>query len=119
MEDNKIAQSTPTSETIFGSIKDRIKGFGVEYIEFESVELFEHYDQIQGIINNIRDEKKPVFLRIHSNRLKSHSKGDDNRDPSLIEKLNELDPINQLEKKSSELFKEIKRFRYSFSRRYS
>lgn len=108
LEDNKIAQSTPTSETIFGSIKDRIKGFGVEYIEFESVELFEHYDQIQGIINNIRDEKKPVFLRIHSNRLKSHSKGDDNRDPSLIEKLNELDPINQLEKKSSELFKELK-----------
>lgn len=107
LEDNKIAQSTPTSETIFGSIENRVKGFGVEYREFESIDLFDNYEIIQEIIGSIRSDKRPVFLHIHSSRLKSHSKGDDNRDPELIKELQEQDPINQLKINSPEIYGEI------------
>jgi 2-oxoisovalerate dehydrogenase E1 component len=92
MENNGYAQSTPFKMIKMGEIKNRIEGFGVNYIK-TSIWASDFETAIHEAVIKTR-EGQPVFLEIECYRLNSHSKGDDNRDVLEIERFVDIDPIN-------------------------
>ena len=94
LEKNDISQSTSFKQNFSGDLKKRIEGFGIEY-QFTSIYDIQHLDEtFNKSINKARSESKPIFIEVEVGRLYSHSKGDDNRDPKVVEKLIFKDPLN-------------------------
>jgi 2-oxoisovalerate dehydrogenase E1 component len=94
LEKNNISQSTSFKQNFHGDLKNRIEGFGIEY-QFTSIYDIEHLDEtFNKSINKSRSESKPIFIEVEVGRLYSHSKGDDNRDPKVVEDLTLKDPLN-------------------------
>ena len=81
LEDNGIAQSTPSIHTFSGDLELRVRGFGLSYHLIDRIE--NQICDIEFAINYARDFV-PQFLHIKSHRLLSHSKGDDNRNSDYI-----------------------------------
>jgi 2-oxoisovalerate dehydrogenase E1 component len=94
-EDNEIAQSTLQNYNLAGSIRDRVKSFGIKYF-FATTDNVSDLDlESKNAITLVRSLREPVFLHIKTNRLKAHSKGDDTRDNLKIKELEAVDPINK------------------------
>lgn len=108
VEKNGIAQTTSNNQTIAGTIEYRAKAFDIEYFKSTTNNVSDLMDQTEKAISFSRNNKRPVLLEIQTNRLMSHSKGDDNRDPLKIKDLEKLDPINILSKENPKLFSEMK-----------
>ena len=93
VEDNLVAQSTPSEKTFRGNLEMRVMGFGLKYLFAQDNEL----DSLQFVLSEARDnlEKQiPTVLHIRTKRLGPHSKGDDNRKVSDIDALCERDLIS-------------------------
>lgn len=99
IEHNHYAQSTPTDNTISGSIIDRVKAFGINCSELESNDIEKLYSALSPIVSNVRKTQTPYVFVHHTYRLGPHSKGDDNRDKKEIEKWKAKDPLLLLENK--------------------
>jgi len=95
LESNGMAQSTSTEQTFSGDIKKRIEGFGLSYLETSTNDLSDLDIKVNKAINQVRNHN-PTLININTNRLNSHSKGDDNRDDLLIKKLNDEDFLNKI-----------------------
>jgi 2-oxoisovalerate dehydrogenase E1 component len=105
LENNGIAQSTSMKQTFRGSIEKRVNGFGWDYRSTSSDNL-EHLDRIiSESILSVRRGKRPLLVEIHTHRLNSHSKGDDNRDKAELERMRSSDLINQLLLDEDQVFK--------------
>lgn len=96
VENNGIAQSTPQSQFLSGTIEGRAHAFGVKYFECDSRDFQQTEAVISEVFAFIRAEHKPAVLNVISYRLGSHSKGDDNRAQSQVEELKQLDFLNVL-----------------------
>ncbi len=91
LEDNKVAQSTPSSKTFAGNIEKIIRGFGIEYYKCDG----NNFDSMVNAIEEALSKYNiPTFLHLETNRLSSHSKSDDNRDENFIKELEEKDILN-------------------------
>tara|TARA_X000000368_G_scaffold81015_1_gene60840 strand:- start:5185 stop:7098 length:1914 start_codon:yes stop_codon:yes gene_type:complete len=91
LEDNKIAQSTPSSRTFNGNIKEIVEGYNINYVSCDS----NNYDSmLEAAQNVVKNSKKPYFIHLHTQRLSSHSKSDDNRKKEDIEVLKNNDILN-------------------------
>jgi 2-oxoisovalerate dehydrogenase E1 component len=101
LESNGMAQSTSTEQTFSGDMQKRIEGFGIEYIETTTDDLFDLDIKVNKAITQVRDENKPTLINIKTNRLNSHSKGDDNREESKIKKLKDKDFLNKIYEEDS------------------
>ena len=101
LESNGMAQSTSTEQTFSGDMQKRIEGFGIEYIETNTDNLFDLDIKVKKAITKVRDENKPTLINIKTNRLNSHSKGDDNREESKIKKLKDKDLLNKIYKEDA------------------
>ncbi len=94
VEDNEISQSTPSRKVLPGAgIPERLRAFGIDCIEVDSANPSAMYAGIESI------EKKwpnsnPIAIICKSYRLRSHSKGDDTRNPEIVLKL--PDPLKIL-----------------------
>ena len=95
VENNRIAQTTKTSETIGGSIVARGKAFGLQtwHVDDGDPELFQRVDEI---VNCVRSSRQPGFLVIDTMRLGPHSKGDDLRDDAEMSEIRARDPLMRL-----------------------
>jgi TPP-dependent pyruvate/acetoin dehydrogenase alpha subunit len=94
LENNRIAQTTPIELSVAGAIADRFRAFGIPSEELDSSDILEILPIAQDLINQVRREKKPRAFIINTYRFGPHSKGDDTRDPDLIEKIRrDHDPI--------------------------
>jgi 2-oxoisovalerate dehydrogenase E1 component len=82
MENNGYAQSTPFALMYKGNIKDRINGFGIQYLSTTIWD--ESFEEIVKEAVNLTRTGQPVFVEIECYRLNPHSKGDDNRDEKEI-----------------------------------
>lgn len=101
-EDNGIAQSTMTSVFKLDNLEERIRGFSCEYREANT----DDWDELDHVIDSSIELVRiniPVFIRIKTRRLMSHSKGDDNRPDYEISKNFKDDPLNNLLLSSAEL----------------
>jgi 2-oxoisovalerate dehydrogenase E1 component len=106
LEKNNISQSTSFRQNFSGNIEDRVRGFGINYFKTSIYDLSDLDDKIKNAFTYSRNERKPVFIEIELGRLNSHSKGDDNRSLNEIQKLKQIDPLNNFLLKNSEFIYE-------------
>ena len=94
IENNGIAQTNAIENHLSGTISGRISAFSVEFEEMTSTNVFDINLKTAEIISKIKRDLIPRVLIVNNQRLGPHSKSDDYRDISEIEK---LDPIKILE----------------------
>ena len=94
LENNGIAQTTPSSLAIAGDIRKRFEAFDIPTAEVDSSDILEILPLAGDLVNQVRRTGTPRALVISTARLGSHSKGDDTRSPSELAGLWEVrDPI--------------------------
>ncbi len=97
VENNRIAQTTPTELSIAGKIPSRFEAFDITTTELETSDVEEISSASDRIISEIRRTNKPQALIIHTYRFGPHSKGDDTRTQKKVEQLKqEHDPLSIL-----------------------
>ncbi len=95
IENNEIAQSTSIRQNLSGSIESRARAFDIEYRYADSSDYPQLSEVVARSIEYVRKMNLPLILEIRSYRLMSHSKGDDNRSPEMVEALWQRDLIEQ------------------------
>jgi len=93
-EINGIAQSTNVATVQAGDLERRAATFGIETISSDIWDVEALLADTSRAIDIVRREQRPVFHAIHCFRLNPHSKGDDLREPALIEAHRDRDPLN-------------------------
>jgi acetoin:2,6-dichlorophenolindophenol oxidoreductase subunit alpha len=91
VEHNRIAQSTPTTAQLAGTIGGRAAGFGITFSESDSLDVNEVRAAAAPHIERVRATRRPHVLLQHTVRLGPHSKGDDSRPAGEIRRLHDLD----------------------------
>ena len=79
LEDNRIAQTTPTALGIAGSMPDRFSAFGIPAAELDTSDVQVIQTTAQALLAEIRQAGMPRALILHTCRFGPHSKGDDTR----------------------------------------
>ncbi len=85
VENNGIAQSTPTQVQMAGSVADRAAAFGIDHHRLESIDINEIRDVLADPIARVRNEHRPLVVEFATHRLGPHSKGDDTRPADVLE----------------------------------
>lgn len=83
VENNGIAQTTPITLNLAGTIEARARAFDVEYTRIDvtaGTSLPQVRDAAGQKLNACRSESRPVVIECVVDRLGPHSKGDDTRD---------------------------------------
>lgn len=107
IENNGIAQSTDINQHFAGSIERRVRSFDVEYFSTSTNNVEILLEDVKNAVNYTRDNQRPCVIEIKTQRLKSHSKSDDNRDPEIVEKLWSKDPIIRFKNDHPDIYAEI------------
>lgn len=87
VENNGIAQSTPRAYHTAGSIADRTRAFGIAHHRCVRHDVLALQAELAPLLSHVRSTGSPLVLEFETNRLGSHSKGDDTRNPDDVEKL--------------------------------
>src|SRR5215472_12283655 len=95
VEHNGIAQTTPTAETIGGSIAERGDAFGLRTWELDDSRP-DFLASAETVVREVRERRVPGYLVIRTARLGPHSKGDDLRDAAELEAIRCRDPLARL-----------------------
>lgn len=95
VENNRIAQTTPTAMTTGGSIEARGRAFGLTTWRLDDASP-DFLQQTEDVVKVMRESRRPGFLVIDTQRLGPHSKGDDLRDPEEIAAIRERDPLARI-----------------------
>ncbi len=95
VENNGIAQTTPTRDTIAGSIEARGAAFGLRVwrIGDDDPELFARAEEA---VAEVRSTGSPGFLVLDTMRMGPHSKGDDPRSDAEMDVIRRRDPLDRL-----------------------
>lgn len=101
LENNGIAQSTPSDLTLAGDILSRARAFGIRCEQVDTWEWRNMAATVTKALKYVRDEGRPFFLQVDTYRLKAHSKGDDTRPPEVVAPYEAKDPLNLLLKKET------------------
>jgi 2-oxoisovalerate dehydrogenase E1 component len=95
VENNGIAQTTPTAKTVAGSIPFRAAAFGVESWRLDDSSP-DFLRDVETVVQCMRVKRRPGLLVIDSQRLGPHSKGDDLRSAAEISAIRARDPLQRL-----------------------
>ncbi len=94
VENNRIAQTTPTGQVLAGDIAARFAAFGIPTIELDTSDVLEIHSAAGDLLDDIRSRGMPQALILHTCRFGPHSKGDDTRDAKLVAVLrHQRDPL--------------------------
>ncbi len=94
VEHNHIAQTTPSSIALSGSISGRFAAFDIPAIELDSSDVLDISGAAQDILSITRESSSPHALILQTCRFGPHSKGDDTRPPEEIDRMrSERDPV--------------------------
>lgn len=94
VENNHIAQTTPTKLVLAGDIEARFQAFGISTSQVETSDVLALQTTACQILEHLRTTPAPQALIIHTQRFGPHSKGDDTRLADQIKQLRELyDPL--------------------------
>jgi TPP-dependent pyruvate/acetoin dehydrogenase alpha subunit len=94
LENNHIAQTTPVELAVAGDISDRFSAFGIPSYQIASSDVLEICPLAANLLAQVRQEQHPVALIIDTHRFGPHSKGDDTRDPVIVDLMRrDFDPI--------------------------
>ncbi|WP_116127827.1 dehydrogenase E1 component subunit alpha/beta [Lewinella sp. IMCC34183] len=106
IENNGYAQSTSFRQTFAGSVEERVRGFGLEYIHSSTFDL-DDLDQASRRAVETARGGRPVVLEIETYRLNSHSKSDDNRREEEVAEYRGKDMINAFAEAQPEAYREL------------
>ena len=95
VENNGIAQTTHTADTIGGSISARGEAFGLRTWELDDGRA-DFLHSAEDIVRQVRETRRPGFLVIRTARLGPHSKGDDLRAAPELDAIRQRDPLARL-----------------------
>jgi 2-oxoisovalerate dehydrogenase E1 component len=101
VENNRIAQTTPTEQTIGGSIRQRGEAFGLATWQLDDASP-EFLQQVEQIVERVRTTSLPGLLVVDTMRLGPHSKGDDARPEQEMRAIRERDPLAAVGRKLTE-----------------
>lgn len=104
LENNRVAQSTPQEQTLAGDIDARAAAFGIATGSGETWNPEALIAAAGKAVAFVRSGKGPFFLRVDTDRLKAHSKGDDDRPAAEVAKLRERDPLRAIRAAEPELY---------------
>lgn len=90
-ENNGIAQTTPTSAQLAGTIGDRARAFGCRFAHFTSRHVDEIRDELRPLVEQTRQGAGPLVVEFATHRLGPHSKGDDTRSAEELRHAHEHD----------------------------
>ena len=94
LEDNAIAQTTPTVLAMAGSMAARFTAFAIPVIELDSSDVREIRSVAEALTSEMRSDNHPRALIIHTVRFGPHSKGDDTRPEADVAELRRTrDPL--------------------------
>lgn len=79
VENNRIAQTTPTELALAGSISGRFEAFGIPVTQIETSDVIQIHQVAKQVVQQVRDTSQPMALVIDTVRFGAHSKGDDTR----------------------------------------
>ncbi|MEU7935366.1 thiamine pyrophosphate-dependent dehydrogenase E1 component subunit alpha [Micromonospora echinofusca] len=85
VEHNGIAQSTPTSAQMAGSVADRCAAFGIRHVEVTGVDVAAIRATLGPLVAAVRHDGSPLVVEFDTVRLGPHSKGDDTRTPAELD----------------------------------
>jgi 2-oxoisovalerate dehydrogenase E1 component len=86
-EDNGVAQSTPQSAALAGSVLARAEAFGLPTWSGTTDEPASLFNVAADALRTVRSSGKPGFFHVRVARLNAHSKGDDERPKELLASL--------------------------------
>jgi TPP-dependent pyruvate/acetoin dehydrogenase alpha subunit len=94
IEDNRIAQTTPINMALAGEIRLRLEAFDIPVLELDTSDVLEILPTAEEALSHVRQHLRPMALVLHTFRFGPHSKGDDAREKSDLEKIRgERDPV--------------------------
>jgi TPP-dependent pyruvate/acetoin dehydrogenase alpha subunit len=96
VEHNGVAQTTPTQMQMAGSVAGRCAAFDIPVAEISGHDLDETLAAARKVIDATRAEQRPHCVVSHAIRLGPHSKGDDTRDPAMLQAAWAKDPVLRL-----------------------
>ena len=124
VENNRVAQSTPISMNMAGTIEGRVRAFEVEYLAIDDIDIKAIRLLTEPFIEKVRTSRRPGVIEFNTVRLGPHSAGKEWRTDIELENVRkkdwhpiirsrdvaffdavETDIINEL----NELYKEVER----------
>ncbi len=94
VENNHIAQTTPTSAALAGSLSARFSAFNIPVVELDSSDVLEILPVGKNLIDQVRQTLTPGALILNTERFGPHSKGDDTRPDEALKQLRQRrDPL--------------------------
>ena len=104
-ENNFFAQSTPQDINLAGDIRARAAAFGIKTFKGDTWNPELLMGAAKEAIDYVRDETKPAFFLVETYRLNAHSKGDDDRDPAVVNSFREKDFLQVFQNESPSYYK--------------
>lgn len=94
LENNGIAQTTPTELALAGEISARFSAFGIPVREIDTSDVLAVQAAAAELLAQVRQTGAPRALVIHTCRFGPHSKGDDTRPKAEVDSMKEQrDPL--------------------------
>ncbi|RFS86621.1 thiamine pyrophosphate-dependent dehydrogenase E1 component subunit alpha [Actinomadura spongiicola] len=91
VEHNGVAQSTPTTAQMAGTIAGRAAAFGVEHHRVGTADVAAIRRELAPRVARVRAGDGPLVAEFATHRVGPHSKGDDTRPPGVIREAEEAD----------------------------
>lgn len=79
VENNHIAQTTPSEMALAGNIAARFNAFDIPVVELDTSNVLEVWSAAGAQVEAVRSASTPHALLLHTCRFGPHSKGDDTR----------------------------------------
>jgi 2-oxoisovalerate dehydrogenase E1 component len=96
LEDNAIAQTTPSSVGVAGDMLARAEAFGIDAARLEGADAPALQRDFAALVESMRGREAPVFRVVRTVRLGPHSKRDDDRSEEEMAELRTRDPVTRL-----------------------
>jgi TPP-dependent pyruvate/acetoin dehydrogenase alpha subunit len=94
LENNRIAQTTGIELSMVGDIPARFNAFGIPSQQLDTSDVLEILPVSDELLSEVRHNMSPFALILNTHRFGPHSKGDDTRNPQLVNQLRKFyDPI--------------------------
>ncbi|PKN99727.1 MAG: pyruvate dehydrogenase [Chloroflexi bacterium HGW-Chloroflexi-4] len=102
VENNHIAQTTPTEYALAGDIRMRFQAFGIPALELDTSSVMEIAGNTFQLMREVHEDYSPRALILNTQRFGPHSKGDDTRSEEVVALLKEQhDPLAIMERQLS------------------
>ncbi|WP_379129617.1 thiamine pyrophosphate-dependent dehydrogenase E1 component subunit alpha [Paenibacillus sp. sgz500958] len=107
VENNGIALSTFQKDSMSGSIEGRVRGFDIDYIRVHSKDIHAIREQLRDAVHQVRLLSKPLVIEFMTDRVSSHSKGDDTRSPEELDRVKRNDWYSHMRANSAKRMEEL------------